>query len=48
MSRLFVEVIVTFYNAYGQVVGTDQRAPFELIESSGSIPMDQTQLCPKC
>lgn len=49
----FVKIIVTFYNTYGQVIGTDntyteptdlapgQRAPFELIESSGEIPMDQ-------
>lgn len=49
----FVEVIVTFYNVYGQVVGTDhtytqptdlapvQRAPFELIESIDEIPMNQ-------
>jgi hypothetical protein len=50
-----VKIIATFYNAYNQVVGTDyvyaqpsnlapgQRAPFELIELSGSIPMNQVR-----
>lgn len=49
----FVKVIVTFYNAYNQVVGTDhgytdphdlapyQRAPFDIIILSVSIPMNR-------
>jgi hypothetical protein len=55
VTAKFVKVIVTFYNAYNQVIGTDntyteptdlaqgQRAPFELIELSGSIPMNQVR-----
>jgi len=55
VTAKFVKIIVTFYNAYNQVVGTDstytqpsdlapgQRAPFELIELSGDIPMYQVR-----
>jgi hypothetical protein len=47
----FVKIIVTFYNAYNQVVGTDftytdfdtlypgQRSPFDLIVLSSSVPL---------
>jgi hypothetical protein len=49
----FVKIIATFYNAYGQVIGTDftyadpsdlapgQRAPFDLVVPEGSVPMYQ-------
>jgi hypothetical protein len=49
----FVEIIATFYNAYGQVMGTDftfadpsdlspgQRAPFEIIVPEGRMPLYQ-------
>ena len=55
VTAKFVEIIVTFYNAFNQVIGTDhaytqpsdlssgQRAPFELIEPSGDIPMNQVR-----
>jgi hypothetical protein len=51
----FVKIIATFYNAYNQVVGTDfaytqptnlapgQRAPFDILITSGSIPMNQVR-----
>ena len=46
-----VKIIATFYNANGQVIGTDsayadpsdlapgQRAPFDINISEGSVPM---------
>jgi hypothetical protein len=51
----FVKVIVTFYNAYNQVIGTDftytephdlvpgQRAPFDISITSGSMPINQVR-----
>jgi len=51
----FVKVIVTFYNAYNQVIGTDftftephdlapgQRAPFDISITSGSMPINQAR-----
>jgi hypothetical protein len=51
----FVKVIVTFYNAYNQVIGTDdtytqpsdlapgQRAPFDILVTSGSIPTNEVR-----
>jgi hypothetical protein len=53
VTAKFVEIIATFYNAYGQVIGTDftyadpsdlsagQRAPFEIIVPEGSMPLYQ-------
>ena len=53
VTAKFVEIIATFYNANGQVIGTDstysdpsdlapgQRAPFDIIVSEGSVPMYQ-------
>jgi hypothetical protein len=53
VTARFVKVIATFYNPYGQVVGTEstyanpsqlgpgQRAPFEMIALGGSMPMYQ-------
>ncbi|HET7147510.1 MAG TPA: FxLYD domain-containing protein [Candidatus Nitrosopolaris sp.] len=55
VTAKFVQITVTFYNAHNQVIGTDftythpsdlapgQRAPFELIELSGGIPMNQVR-----
>jgi hypothetical protein len=53
VTAKFVKVIATFYNANGQVIGTDftyadpsdlapsQRAPFDILVSEGSVPMYQ-------
>ena len=53
VTAKFVKIIATFYNANGQVIGTDftyadpsdlapsQRAPFDIIVSEGSVPMYQ-------
>ena len=53
VTAKFVEIIATFYDANGQVIGTDftyadpselapnQRAPFNIIVSEGSVPMYQ-------
>jgi hypothetical protein len=53
VTAKFVKIIVTFYNAYNQVIGTDyaytephdlapgQRAPFDITVLSGSIPLNQ-------
>ena len=53
VTAKFVEIIATFYNANGKVIGTDftyadpsdlapgQRAPFDIIVSEGSLPMYQ-------
>ena len=53
VTARFVKIIVTFYNANNQVIGTDfgytepsdlapgQRAPFDIIVLSGSLPMYQ-------
>lgn len=50
-----VKIIVTFYNSYNQVIGTDftytqpqdiapgQRAPFDILVSSGSVPLNQVR-----
>ena len=55
VTAKFVKIIVTFYNAYNQVVGTDftytqpsdlapgQRAPFDILVLSGGIPMNQVR-----
>jgi hypothetical protein len=54
VTAKFVKVIVTFYNAYNQVIGTDntyteptdlaqgQRAPFDIFVTSG-VPMSQVR-----
>ena len=51
VTASFVKVIVTFYDAYGQVIGTDftftdpsdlapgQRTPFDVVALEGSVPM---------
>lgn len=53
VTAKFVKIIATFYNANGQVIGTDftyadpsdlapnQRAPFDILVSEGSMPMYQ-------
>jgi hypothetical protein len=53
VTARFVKIIATFYNAYGQVIGTDftytdpsnlapgQMAPFDLIVPEGNVPMYQ-------
>ena len=53
VTAKFVKIIATFYNANGQVIGTDfayadpsdlapnQRAPFDIIVSEASVPMYQ-------
>ena len=53
VTAKFVKIIATFYNANGQVIGTDfayadppdlapgQRAPFDIIVLEGSVPMYQ-------
>ena len=53
VTAKFVKIIATFYNANGQVIGTDftyadpsdlapgQRAPFDILVSEGSVPMYQ-------
>ena len=53
VTAKFVKIIATFYNANGQVIGTDfayadpsdlapnQRAPFDIIVSEGGVPMYQ-------
>jgi hypothetical protein len=55
VTAKFVKIIVTFYNAYNQVMGTDftytqpsdlapgQRAPFDILVLSGGIPMNQVR-----
>ncbi len=55
VTAKFVKIIVTFYNAYNQVIGTDftftqpsdlapgQRAPFDIAVLSGGIPMAQVR-----
>jgi hypothetical protein len=55
VTAKFVEIIVTFYNAYNQVIGTDftftqpsdlapgQRAPFDIAVLSGGMPMNQVR-----
>jgi hypothetical protein len=53
VTAKFVKIIATFYNANGQVIGTDftyadptdlapgQRAPFDVIALEGSVPLYQ-------
>ena len=55
VTAKFVKIIVTFYNAYNQVIGTDyaytqpsdlapgQRAPFDKAVLGGGIPMAQVR-----
>jgi hypothetical protein len=55
VTAKFVKIIVTFYNAYNQVMGTDftytqpsdlapgQRASFDILVLSGGIPMNQVR-----
>lgn len=55
VTAKFVKIIVTFYNAYNEVVGTDftytqpsdlapgQRAPFDILVLSGGIPMNEVR-----
>jgi hypothetical protein len=53
VTAKFVKIIATFYDASGQVIGTDftytnpsslaqgQRAPFDMIVVEGSVPIYQ-------
>ena len=53
VTARFVKIIATFYNAYGQVIGTEftytdpsnlapgQMAPFDMIVPEGNVPMYQ-------